>query len=122
MTERSGYVLETLRDASDGREPVVVASRRRRCPTVAIIETNNDITYRKQVEHAFRDSERRHRHIFQTAGVSIWEEDLSGPKAAIDDLKARGVRNFREHLGEHSESVRDAVSMVRIVYFGGDPW
>ena len=37
------------------------------------------------------ESERRYRHIFQTAGVSIWEEDFSQVKAAIDDLKAQGV-------------------------------
>src|SRR5207237_9329957 len=40
---------------------------------------------------------------------------FSGPKAAIDELKARGVRNFREYLGENPEFVIDAVSMVRMV-------
>jgi PAS domain S-box-containing protein len=47
--------------------------------------------------------------------VSIWEEDFSQVKAAIDDLKAQGVRNFRQYLDGHPEFVRQATSMVKIL-------
>jgi PAS domain S-box-containing protein len=82
---------------------------------VGILETNNDITQRKQVEDQLRQSERRYRDIFQTAGVSIWEEDYSRIKDAIDDLKAGGVRDFQMYLAEHPEFVRQAASMVKII-------
>ncbi len=82
---------------------------------VALLETNNDITERKRAEESQRESERRYRHIFQTAGVSIWEEDFSQVKAAIDDLKAQGVRNFRQYLAGHPEFVRQATSMAKIL-------
>src|SRR5262249_15151031 len=36
-------------------------------------------------------------------------------KAAIDDLKSEGVRDFRQYFAAHPEFVRDAVSMVKIV-------
>jgi PAS domain S-box-containing protein len=79
-----------------------------------ILEINNDITQRKQVEDQLRQSEQRHRNIFQTAGVSIWEEDFSRVKDAIDDLKASGVSDFRMYLAEHPEFVRQAASMVKV--------
>jgi PAS domain S-box-containing protein len=80
-----------------------------------ILEVNNDITQRKQVEDQLRQSERRYRNIFQTAGVSIWEEDFSQVKDAIEDLKASGVSDFRRYLAEHPEFVRQAASMVKVI-------
>jgi PAS domain S-box-containing protein len=82
---------------------------------LAILETNNDVTERKRAEAKLRDSESRYRYIFQSTGVSIWEEDFSQVKAAIDDLKAGGVRDFRQYLTAHPEFVERAVSMVRVL-------
>ena len=81
----------------------------------AILETNNDVTARKRAEAELRESEGRYRHIFETAGVSIWEEDFSEVKAAIDGLKAQGVTDFREYVATHPDFVRQAVSMVKIL-------
>jgi len=74
-----------------------------------------DITQRRQAEIALRESEQRYRYIFDATGVSIWEEDFSRVKAAIDDLKSQGVRDFRQYFAAHPEFVREAVSMVKIV-------
>jgi PAS domain S-box-containing protein len=74
-----------------------------------------DITERKRADEELRESERRYRHIFQTAGVSIWEVDFSQVRAAIDDLKAQGVRNFRGYLTAHPEFVQQAISMVKVI-------
>jgi PAS domain S-box-containing protein len=65
--------------------------------------------------HRLRESEKRYRHIFESTGVSIWEEDFSRVKAAIDDLRSRGVRDFRAHFAAHPEFVKDAITMVRVV-------
>ncbi len=73
------------------------------------------ITERKRVEERLRESEQRYRNIFETAGVSIWEEDFSEVKAAIESLKAQGVRDFRQYIAAHPEFVRQAVAMVKIV-------
>jgi PAS domain S-box-containing protein len=111
-----GELVHTKRDGAQ----VVVASRwslqrDERGRPAAILETNNDVTERKRAETELRNSETRYRHIFQTAGVSIWEEDFSRVKAAIDDLKSRGVTDFREYLATHPDFVLQAISMVRII-------
>src|SRR5437867_7828950 len=111
-----GELVHTKRDGTQE----VVASRwslqrdEQGLPT-AILETNNDITERKRAEAELRESEKRYRHIFQTAGVSIWEEDFSQVKAAIDDLKAQGVRDFSQYLAAHPEFIQQAISMVKII-------
>jgi PAS domain S-box-containing protein len=82
---------------------------------VEIVGTNMDVTERKRAEEALRESERKYRHIFQTVGVSIWQEDFSQLKAAIDHLKAQGVRDLRQYLAANPGFVQQAISMVKIV-------
>jgi PAS domain S-box-containing protein len=111
-----GELVHTKRDGTQ----VVVASRwalqrDAQGNPLAILETNNDITERRRAEEELRESERRYRYIFQTAGVSIWEEDFSQVKATIDELKAQGVRNFRQYLAAHPAFVQHAIAMVKII-------
>jgi PAS domain S-box-containing protein len=73
-----------------------------------------DITERKRAEEQVRSTEQRYRNIFEAVGVSIWEEDFSHVKAAIEDLKTHGVRDFRDYTAAHPEFVRRAISMVRV--------
>ncbi|HEY0492490.1 MAG TPA: PAS domain S-box protein, partial [Candidatus Dormibacteraeota bacterium] len=74
-----------------------------------------DITERKRAEAEVRESEQRYRYIFQSTGVSIWEEDFSQVKDAIDRLKAGGVRDFGLYCAAHPEFVERAIAMVKIV-------
>jgi PAS domain S-box-containing protein len=111
-----GELVHYKRDGA----PVTVASRwslqrDERGRAIGTMETNNDITEHKRADAELRESERRYRNIFQTAGVSIWEEDFSKVKAAIDDLKEKGIADLAGYLAEHPEFVRDAISMVRVI-------
>jgi PAS domain S-box-containing protein len=115
-----GELVHTKRDGTQ----VVVASRwslqrDAQGRPVAVLKTNTDITERKRAEAKLRDSERRYRNIFETAGVSIWEEDFSEVNAAIDQLKAQGVRDFRQYCAAHPAFVQQAISMVKIVDVNG---
>jgi PAS domain S-box-containing protein len=99
-----GELVHTKRDGST----VVVASRWSlqkdgRGRPLATLETNNDITQHKRADVELRASERKYRNIFQTVAVSIWEEDFSAVKAAIDALRAQGVSDFRRYLAEHPD-------------------
>jgi PAS domain S-box-containing protein len=73
-----------------------------------------DITERRRVEEALRASESRYRYIFETAGVSIWDEDFSAVKRAIEELKANGIRDFADYFAHHPDFVEHAVDLVRI--------
>jgi len=117
---RSGRWEGELQHSKRDGTPVVVASRwslqrdEYGLPS-AILETNNDISARVSVETELRDSERRYRRIFQTAGVSIWEEDFSQVAVSLEELKAQGVTDIRSYLASHPEFVDQAVSQVKIL-------
>jgi PAS domain S-box-containing protein len=59
-------------------------------------------------------SEARYRRIFDTATVSIWDEDFSAVVAALDALRAQGVGDFGRYCDEHPEFVAHAAGLVRI--------
>jgi C4-dicarboxylate-specific signal transduction histidine kinase len=67
------------------------------------------------IVRSLRASERRYRSIFESTGVTIWEQDFSQVKAALDDLKATGVHDFRQYLATHPEFVYRAETLVRMV-------
>lgn len=62
-----------------------------------------------------RESERRYRIIFQTAGVSIFEEDYSAVRSALRTLKQRGITDIRSHLADHPSFVQNCIAMVQIL-------
>ncbi|HMB91974.1 MAG TPA: ATP-binding protein, partial [Rhodothermales bacterium] len=74
----------------------------------------SDITEFKQSTEALRESEERYRAIFDTVGVSIWEEDFSEVKKALDAIEAQGVTDLRRYLEEHSAIVDRMLDRVRI--------
>jgi PAS domain S-box-containing protein len=68
-----------------------------------------------QAEAAMRESEQQYRNKFESAGVSIWKQDFSQVKVALEQLKAQGVRDLRQYCTAHREFVRQAASMMKIV-------
>ena len=87
--------------------------------TSKLREINNllikEIDQRKKTEEVLRESEERYRTIFQTAAVSIWEEDFSELKAAIDSLKSEGVKDFRKYMNENPDFVKKAAQKIKII-------
>jgi PAS domain S-box-containing protein len=73
-----------------------------------------EVRRRKTAEKALRSSELRYRGIFESASVGIMEEDLSGVRAVIDELRASGVEELRSHLVEHPEVVARAAATVQV--------
>ena len=78
-------------------------------------EATAELRQRQRVEAALREREQRYRRLFDTAGVSLWEEDFSAVKAYIEQLKAQGVTDFQHFFATHPEVVDQAIGLVHIV-------
>lgn len=89
-------------------ESARVAVERKRQAQLLLLE-------QKRTEEALRESEQRFRDIFETAGVSVWVEDFTAVKAALDELHTQGVQDLRAYFAENPDFVRGAIDMVRIV-------
>lgn len=74
----------------------------------------NDITDRTQMEAALRQSEQRYQGLFERSPVSLWEEDFSAVKQAIERLKTEGVRDFETYFDEHPEAVLECLAMIKV--------
>ncbi len=55
------------------------------------------------------------RHIVQTVGVSIWEEDFSGVQELLRALRRQGVGDVRAWCAAHPDFVLEALKRVRVV-------
>jgi len=81
----------------------------------SILVVASDISERKRVERALRESEMRYRTLWEASPISLWEEDFSQVKVRLDELKASGVKDVRTYLLEHLDEVKQLASMVRVL-------
>ena len=70
---------------------------------------------RAEAEQKIEASEHRLRTLFESVAVSLWEEDFSDVLTAIENLKARGVTDFRRYFQDHPEFVHRALRMVNVL-------
>lgn len=69
----------------------------------------------KQVNAVREESERRYRSLFEDSPISLWEEDFSGVKKKIDELKQVGITDFEEYFSSHPQIVFELAAMVKIL-------
>ena len=79
-----------------------------------VVLTLTDVTEATSSKVKLRVSESRYQNIFNALPVSIWEEDFSRVKSAIDALKLKRVEDFRKYLEDNPDFVQRAVRMVKI--------
>lgn len=71
-------------------------------------EVTEQVLARRRIE----ESEARYRHIFQNAGIAIFEVDLTGLMAALERLRLAGVSSLRAYCAEHPELIEQAASLI----------
>jgi PAS domain S-box-containing protein len=111
--------FETVRRAKDGRlvdvsmaiSPIKAADGR----IVGASNVARDITERRLADEALSRSRRRYQRIFEAAGVSIWDEDFTAVRAALDELRASGVSDFATYFADHPDEVKRCMGLVRVV-------
>ena len=74
-----------------------------------------DVTERRQAEEALEQSEQRYRSLFEAAPISLWEEDWSGVKKLIDELRDDGVTDFGAAFRDRPQLLKRAGASIRIL-------
>ena len=59
--------------------------------------------------------EAKYRTIFELAGLSLWEEDISELRAHLAELKKEGISDLGSYFETHPELLNSAASMIRVV-------
>lgn len=60
-------------------------------------------------------SEENYRTLYENAPISIWEEDFSAVKNYIDNLRKKGVSDFRAYFNKHPEEVSHCADLVKVI-------
>jgi PAS domain S-box-containing protein len=82
---------------------------------VRMIGVCMDITERKRVEDALRESEENYHRLFEFSAIPIWKEDYSELKKHFDELKSAGVDDFRKYFEAHKDVVIHLASLIKVV-------
>ncbi len=72
------------------------------------------IEERERAEEKLRDSEVRFRRMFGDAEISLWQEDMSEVKVALDDLRRKGIVDLRWHLKNNKHMAWELASKVKV--------
>jgi len=69
----------------------------------------------KKTQEALRASHERYHTLFENSPISIWEVDSSEVRYFFDKLRASKVRNFRSHLKNHPEKIKNLAAKLKIL-------
>ncbi len=79
-----------------------------------ILVVLRDVTERKRVENALRESEARYRRLFDESPIALWEVDASYPKRYMDNLRKRGIEDVRKYFEARPEAALECAAEVRV--------
>jgi len=54
--------------------------------------------------------------LFEQAPISLWEQDYSGIKKFLDELRVNGVIDFEKYLNEHSEKIDNSINLITVTH------
>jgi diguanylate cyclase (GGDEF)-like protein len=74
-----------------------------------------DITEREAGRRQLHASEQYARGLFDYSPVSLWVEDFSAIKILLDDVRAKGITDFRVFLDVHEEFVVRCMREIRVI-------
>jgi diguanylate cyclase (GGDEF)-like protein/PAS domain S-box-containing protein len=76
----------------------------------------HDVTARKQAEVEIRERESRYRTLFDSAEISIWNEDFTELMKALQLLRDQGVTDLRRYLTDRPEVIRELAGLIKVLH------
>ena len=73
-----------------------------------------DITARKESQARLEETIRRYRSLFQDSPISLWEEDWTGFRGYLEELRLSGVTDLASYLDDHPDALRHSFSLLRL--------
>jgi diguanylate cyclase (GGDEF)-like protein len=80
-----------------------------------LLLTTEDITDREDARRAEAEQRRQAEGVFEHSPVSLWIEDFSRIRVLIEDIRDRGITDFRTFMDVHPEFVRQCMSEIRVI-------
>lgn len=80
-----------------------------------LLITTEDVTDREDARKAEARNRQYAEGVFEHSPVSLWIEDFSGIRDLIEDVRARGIMDFRVFLDVHPEFIRQCMSEIRVI-------
>jgi len=74
----------------------------------AIVGISRDVTGQRLAESKYR-------FIFDNAPIAFWEEDFTGVKTILDELRSKGVQDFRKYFRTHPLDLERCIGAIRII-------
>ncbi|TDH38640.1 sensor domain-containing diguanylate cyclase [Pseudohoeflea suaedae] len=80
-----------------------------------VLMTTEDVTDREEARRQEARSRLHAEGLFKHSPISLWVEDFSQIKVLLDDVRDRGIDNFRVFLEVHPEFVHQCMSEIRVL-------
>ncbi|MET1115632.1 MAG: GGDEF domain-containing protein [Comamonas sp.] len=114
-----GFETRSVNYALDGRR-LDVQVRARVLPGYddswsRVLVALEDVTAEVQGTQQLQRSEQYARDLFEHSPVSLWVEDFSEVKRLLDEVRSRGIRDFRTFLKVHPEFVTRCMQEIRVI-------
>ncbi len=74
-----------------------------------------DISDRKKVETAMRESEKRYKTLFHQSPIALWEEDFSLAKERFEELRQAGVTDFYSYFSDNRAEAEKCLGLVKFM-------
>jgi PAS domain S-box-containing protein len=84
-----------------------------------VVETCVDLTAARGASKALRDAECRCVSLFQAAGVSIWDLDVSELWRMVRQYRKSGVRDVERHLADNPQCTLGLLRATRVLAVNG---
>ena len=113
------FANQTVNYALDGRR-LDVQIRGRILPGhegswARVLVSLEDNTAALQAQRRLQASEEYARGLFEHSPVSLWVEDFSAVKRLLDEVRARGIVDFKTFLKVHPEFAEQCMREIRVI-------